>query len=81
VLVTTLLLAPHSPGAVGTTTPAIVYLLLVLAAALAGGRPAGLVTAALALIAQLYYFVPPDPGSSIPGSRSVIGVTCSRSRS
>ena len=44
-----MLLSPHSGGAVGTTTPAIVYLLLVLAAALAGGRNAGLVTAALAL--------------------------------
>ena len=74
VLVTTLLLAPHSPGAVGTTTPAIVYVLLVLAAALVGGRPAGLVTAALALIAQVYYFVPPDHGFSIQGSRNAIGV-------
>ena len=74
VLITTLLLAPHSPGAVGTTTPAIVYVLLVLAAALVGGRPAGLVTAALALIAQVYYFVPPDHGFSIQGSRNAIGV-------
>jgi PAS domain S-box-containing protein len=70
VAIATLLLAPHSPGRVGTTTPAIIYLLLVLAGALAGGRAAGFVTAALALVAQVYFFVPPDHGFTIQDSRS-----------
>jgi PAS domain S-box-containing protein len=74
VAVATLLLSPHSPGAVGTTTPAIIYLILVLAAALAGGRSAGLVAAGLALIAQVYYFVPPDHGFSVQDSKSGIGL-------
>jgi PAS domain S-box-containing protein len=74
VAIATLLLSPHSPGAVGTTTPAIVYLLLVLAASLAGGRSAGLPTAALALVAQVYYFVPPDHGFGVEDSRSAIGL-------
>ena len=74
VAVATMLLSPHSPGAVGTTTPAIVYLLLVLVAALAGGRTAGLFTAALALAAQVYYFVPPDHGFGVEDSRSAISL-------
>jgi PAS domain S-box-containing protein len=74
VLVATILLSPHSPGAVGTTTPAIVYLLVVLAAALAGGRLAGFVTAVLALVAQVYYFVPPDHGFSVEDSKSAISL-------
>lgn len=74
VAVATMLLSPHSPGAVGTTTPAIVYLLLVLAAALAGGSSAGLVTAALALVAQVYYFVPPDHGFGVENSRNGIAL-------
>ena len=74
VLVATLLLAPHSPGSVGTTTPAIVFLLVVLAGALAGGLAAGLSTAAIAFVAQLYYFVPPDRGFGIESSRDAISV-------
>ncbi|HET6173678.1 MAG TPA: SpoIIE family protein phosphatase [Gaiellales bacterium] len=74
VALATLILSPHSPGAVGTTTPAIVYLLIVLAAALAGGRVPGLVIAALALLAQVYYFVPPDHGFSVQDSRSAISL-------
>ena len=74
VAIATMLLSPHSPGAVGTTTPAIVYLLLVLVAALAGGRSAGLLTAALALVAQVYYFVPPDHGFDVEDSRSAISL-------
>ena len=69
-----MLLSPHSPGSVGTTTPAIVYLLLVLVAALVGGLTAGLVTAGLALVAQDYYFVPPDHGFGIQDSRSAISL-------
>ena len=42
--------------------------------ALVGGRSAGLVTAALALVAQLYYFVPPDHGFGIEDSRSAISL-------
>ncbi len=69
-----MLLSPHSGGAVGTTTPAIVYLLLVLAASLAGGRNAGLVTAALALLAHWYYFVPPDHAFDVDGTRNAISL-------
>jgi K+-sensing histidine kinase KdpD len=71
----TLLMSPHSPGAVGTTTPAIVYLLLVLLASLVGGRAAGLSTAVVALIAQVYYFVPPNHGFGIENSRNAVSVT------
>jgi K+-sensing histidine kinase KdpD len=74
VAIATMLLSPHSQGAVGTTTPAILYLLLVLVAALVGGRGAGLATAALALVAQVYYFVPPDHGFSVRDSRSAVGL-------
>jgi PAS domain S-box-containing protein len=74
VAIATMLLSPLSPGSVGTTTPAIVYLLLVLAAALAGGGGAGLVTAALAFVAQLYYFVPPDHGFGVADTRSALGL-------
>jgi PAS domain S-box-containing protein len=74
VVVATVVLSPHSGGDVGTTTPAIIYLLLVLAAALAGGRAAGLVTAALAFVAQLYFFVPPDHGLGVADSRSAISL-------
>jgi PAS domain S-box-containing protein len=74
VAIATMLLSPHSPGAVGTTTPAIVYLLLVLVAAVVGGLTAGLVTAGLALVAQDYYFVPPEHGFGIRDSRSGISL-------
>jgi PAS domain S-box-containing protein len=74
VVVTTAFLSPLSGGVVATTTPALVFLLVVLAAALAGGRTAGLVTAALAFVTQLYYFVPPDHSFSIADARSGISL-------
>ena len=74
VAIATMLLSPHSPGVVGTTTPAIVYLVLVLVAALVGGLSAGLLTAGLALVAQVYYFVPPDHGFDVDDSRSAISL-------
>jgi PAS domain S-box-containing protein len=75
VLVATLLLAPHSPGDVGTTTPAIVFLLLVLVGALTGGLAVGFFTAALAFVAQWYYFVPPADGFGIEDGRAAISLT------
>jgi PAS domain S-box-containing protein len=74
VAVATVVLSPHSGGNVGTTTPAIVFLLLVLATALIGGRAAGLVAAVLAFAAQLYYFVPPDHGLGVANTRSAISL-------
>ena len=74
VIVATALLAPHSGGFVATTTPALVYVLIVLAAALTGRRVAGLVTAAVALVAQWYYFVPPDHGFHIADARNGISL-------
>ena len=74
VLVATALMSPHSGGVVATTTPAMVFLIIVLAAALAGGRIAGLVTAAVAFGAQLYYFVPPDHGIGVEDTRSGVSL-------
>jgi PAS domain S-box-containing protein len=74
VLVATAVLAPYSPSRIGTTTPAIVYVLLVLAAALAGGRTPGLIAACTAFAAQLYFFVPPDHGFGIEDAKSAIGL-------
>ena len=74
VLAATALLAPHSGGVVATTTPAMVFLLIVLATALAGGRGPGLVTAVVAVAAQLYYFVPPDHGIGVEDTRSGVGL-------
>jgi serine phosphatase RsbU (regulator of sigma subunit)/PAS domain-containing protein len=71
VALATLLLTPHS-GLIATTTPAMAFLIIVLATALAGGRIAGLVTAAAAFVCQLYYFVPPDHGLGIADTRSGI---------
>jgi K+-sensing histidine kinase KdpD len=74
VAATVLLLAPHSGGAVVTTTPAIVFLLIVLATALAGGRTAGALVAVPALLAHLYYFVPPTRELDIADQRSAVGL-------
>lgn len=74
VVVATAILAPYSPSRIGTTTPAIVYVLLVLGAALAGGRTAGSVAAGTAFIAQLYFFVPPDHAFGIEDGKSGIGL-------
>ena len=52
----------------------MVFLIIVLASALAGGRDAGLATAAVALVAQLYYFVPPDHGFGVEDSRSGVSL-------
>src|SRR6187200_742223 len=70
VLVATALMSPHSGGVVATTTPAMVFLLIVLGTALAGGPIAGFVAAAVAFAAQLYYFVPPDHGIGVEDTRS-----------
>ena len=74
VAIATLLLSPHSGGVVNTATPAMAFLIIVLASALAGGRDAGLATAAVALVAQLYYFVPPDHGFGVEDSRSGVSL-------
>jgi GAF domain-containing protein len=74
VLVATALMSPHSGGVVATTTPAIVFLIIVLGTALAGGRVAGFVSAAVAFAAQLYYFVPPDHGLAIEDTKSGVGL-------
>ena len=74
VLVATALMSPHSGGVVATTTPAVVFLIVVLGAALAGGRIAGFVTAAVAFAAQLYYFVPPDHGIGVEDTRSGVSL-------
>ncbi len=74
VVLATLLLSPHSGGFVGTTTPAMVFLIFVLAASLAGRRPAGLVTAALALLSQWYFFVPPKHSFSAADTRNWISL-------
>ena len=74
VALVTALLAPQSGHLVATTTPALVFVLVVLAAALAGGHVPGLVTAAFALCAQLYFFVPPEHGFGIQDTRTGIGL-------
>ncbi|MDX6542086.1 MAG: hypothetical protein QOI71_3696 [Gaiellales bacterium] len=52
----------------------MVFLIIVLAASLAGGRQAGLVTAALALLSQWYFFVPPTHSLSAAGTRNWISL-------
>jgi serine phosphatase RsbU (regulator of sigma subunit)/PAS domain-containing protein len=74
VAVVTALLAPQSGDLVATTTPAMIFLLVVLATALAGGRGPGFITAALAFCAQLYFFVPPDHGFQVQDTRSGISL-------
>jgi serine phosphatase RsbU (regulator of sigma subunit)/PAS domain-containing protein len=74
VVLATALLSPHSGGWVATTTPAMVFLIIVLAAALAGRRQAGLVTAAFALLAQWYFFVPPKHSFGVADTRSGVSL-------
>jgi PAS domain S-box-containing protein len=74
VVLATVLLSPHSGGFVGTTTPAMVFLIIVLAASLAGRRSAGLVTGALALLSQWYFFVPPKDGFTVTDTRNGISL-------
>ncbi len=74
VALVTAILAPESGDLVATTTPALVFLLVVFATALAGGRRAGLAAAALAFVAQLYFFVPPDHGFGVQSARNGISL-------
>lgn len=74
IIVATALLAPHAGGFVGTTTPALVFLLIVLAAALTGRRTAGIATATAGLLAQWYFFVPPTHGFRITDTRNGISL-------
>lgn len=74
VALATILLSPHSGGAVATTTPAMVFLIIVLGTALAGGRVAGLVASAVALFCQSYYFVPPAHDLGIENTRGGISL-------
>jgi PAS domain S-box-containing protein len=74
VIVATALLSPHSGGFVATTTPAVAFLLIVLAASLTGRRTAGLVTAVLALLSQWYFFVPPKHSWDVLDARDGVNL-------
>jgi PAS domain S-box-containing protein len=74
VAIATAILAPESGDLVATTTPAIVFLLVVLATALAGGRAPGLAAAVVAFASQLWFFVPPDHAFGVRGARSGISL-------